>query len=76
MDYICTLEFTGHCFVRLIPFSYRSNPALGDAHSLEVEMALMRHAMREKEADISLVQGKVCCVVGIMTQCLLNVAFV
>ena len=53
------LYVSGDCSVCLFPLSYLSNPALGDAHSLEVEMALMRHAMREKEADIALVQGKV-----------------
>ena len=54
------MEFTSHCFEFVIPFSYLSNPALGDAHSLEVEMALMRHTMRDKESDIALIQGKVC----------------
>ena len=39
--------------------SYSSNPSLGDAHSVEVEMAFMRHTMRVKEAELYITQGKV-----------------
>lgn len=66
-------EFTSHWFLCLITFSYRNNPALGDAHSLEVEMALMRHTMRDKESDIALIQGKVCFIACLVTPRVLTV---
>ena len=40
-------------------YSYLSNPALGDAHDVEVEMAHMRHTMREKDGEIQELLGKV-----------------
>ena len=40
-------------------YSYQNNPALGDAHDIEVEMTHMRHVMREKDSEIQFVKGKV-----------------
>ncbi|XP_019849446.1 PREDICTED: uncharacterized protein LOC105316914 [Amphimedon queenslandica] len=38
--------------------SYKTNPALGDAHDVEVEMTYMRNVIREKECEMKEVAGK------------------
>ena len=40
-------------------YSYKTNPALGDAHDVEVEMTYMRNVIREKECEMKEVAGKV-----------------
>ena len=40
-------------------FSYISNPSMGDAHSVEVELAHMRHTKREQDEDMAMILGKV-----------------
>ena len=67
IDSVCwSSEFIALCVCVLIPYSYRNNPALGDAHSLKIKMVLMCLVMREMEADMKLIQGKVGFVVNVM----------
>ena len=39
--------------------SYISNPSMGDAHSVEVELAHIRHTKREQDEDMAMILGKV-----------------
>lgn len=39
--------------------SYISNPSMGDAHSVEVELAHMRHTKREQDEDMAMILGKI-----------------
>lgn len=44
----------------LFACSYRENPSLGDPNSLVEELLHIRNKVRIKEADLSMIKGKVC----------------